>query len=549
MEFTYSRTKIGQREKFFERLLEIVPALSSWGIIIGTAVLSLRKPILAAVILIAFVLLWIMRLLYMNIFLVLSYMRLSIERSTRWMVYIDKIDENSKEPDFTQGNSLSSRISAFFHRSRMEELNKSPNPPPKSKQIYHLVIIPVIKEGREIVEPGLINIAKGDYPGQRILVVIALEESASGKVKSQMYELKEKYKGYFLDFFIILHPNGLDCESRVKGANATYAARQAVSYFDARSIPYSNVIVSCFDADTVASPQYFSCLAYHFIVMPDRTRISYQPIPVYHNNIWDAPGFARIIDIGTSFFQLVEATNPSKLVTFSSHSMSLKALVEVGYWPRDMISDDSAIFWKSFIYYNGKYRTIPIYTTVSMDIALGRSAKETFFNIYRQKRRWAWGIENFPIVIRAFVRAKAIPFYKKIIFSFKLIDSFVSWATWSFLLVLAGWFSVLFTSKEFSSTTVYYIAPRIQTTIFSLASLGLIVCMAISILLLPRKKNGSGLSKIAHALEWSFIPFVILVLSALPALDAQTRLMFGRYMEFRATDKYRKPKNHKEKTE
>ena len=33
--------------------------------------------------------------------------------------------------------------------------------------------------------------------------------------------------------------------------------------------------------------------------------------------------------------------------------MSFKALVEIGYWPVDMISDDSAIYWKAYIHYAG----------------------------------------------------------------------------------------------------------------------------------------------------------------------------------------------------
>jgi hypothetical protein len=35
------------------------------------------------------------------------------------------------------------------------------------------------------------------------------------------------------------------------------------------------------------------------------------------------------------------------------------------------------------------------------------------------------------------------------------------------------------------------------------------------------------------------VPVILLFLSALPALDAQTRLMSGRYMEFWVSDKRR----------
>ena len=49
--------------------------------------------------------------------------------------------------------------------------------------------------------------------------------------------------------------------------------------------------------------------------------------------------------------------------------MSFKALVEIGYWPVDMISDDSSIYWKAYIHYPGGYTVVPMLVTVSMDLA------------------------------------------------------------------------------------------------------------------------------------------------------------------------------------
>ena len=129
---------------------------------------------------------------------------------------------------------------------------------------------------------------------------------------------------------------------------------------------------------------------------PDRHRASFQPIPVFHNNIWEVPGFARVIETGSSFFQLIETTDPERLVTFSSHSMSFKALVDVGYWSTDMISEDSGIFWKSYLYFDGHYQVVPMPTTLSMDIVDAGSWWGTVGSLYKQKRRWAWGCGEFP---------------------------------------------------------------------------------------------------------------------------------------------------------
>lgn len=544
MEFNYSRHGIEGGEKSFQRLFEIFPGLLSWIIIIGICALSVLKPLAAAIIMIAFLLYWLMRLIYMNIFLILSYIRLAIEKNTDWMSCIGAVDRlRSSGTDFCGVNKtrgFNSRILSRIRRAQMAFVKKSGNFPPESKDIYHLVILPVVRETFDIVEPGIKAIKEGVYPSNRFLIMIALEERAQGSVKKDMSAIREKYKDDFMDFFIVTHPAGRPGEAQVKGANATFAARRAEEYFTQKNIPLENVLVSCFDADTVANPDYFSCLTYYYLINPERSRSSYQPVPVYHNNIWEAPGFARIIDIGTSFFQLIEATNPDKLVTFSSHSMGFKALQDVGYWPVDMISDDSAIFWKALIHYEGRYHVMPIYTTVSMDIATGPTLRKTFSAIYSQKRRWAWGIENFPLVMRAFLRSKKIGWCRKAGYSYKLLDSFISWSTWSFLLLFGSWLPVFFASREFTSTTVYYAAPKIRNVMFGLASVGLVVCMVISLLLLPEKKIKYGvLIRIKHIFEWMFIPVVLLFLSALPALDAQTRLMLGRYMEFKVTEKYR----------
>ncbi|MBF0532514.1 MAG: glycosyltransferase [Candidatus Omnitrophica bacterium] len=544
MDFNYSRQNLNRPEHILERALEILPGALSWSILIGAVVTSIVWPLTAAVFTIAFILYWIFRLVYMNIFLVLSYALLFVDRSTDWMERIAVIDRREigfKSPLLARPDgTLAEKISQSVYLRQLRDLKKSGALPPQSESLYHLVIIPAIKEGSDIVEPGIRSILAGRYPARRIFILLALEDRAAAPVKADMAALQKKYINGFADFWVVTHPGNLPGEAAVKGANTSYAARQARRYFDERRIPYANVIVSCFDADTVPNPDYFSCLTYHFMITPERTRRSYQPIPVYHNNIWNAPGFARIIDIGTSFFLLVESTNPSKLVTFSSHSMSFQALVDIGYWPVDMISDDSAIFWKAFIHYDGDYQTVPLNTTVSMDIVEGQDRWQTFVHIYKQKRRWAWGVENVPIVLRAFLRAEKISWRQKIAYGYKLVDSFVSWATWSFLLALLSWLPGVFAGKEFASTTVFYIAPRVSGTILSLSTIGIFICMAVSLLMLPpRRRENNFWANLRHGSEWLFIPAIVILLSAIPALDAQTRLMFGRYMEFWVTDKFR----------
>jgi len=542
MEFNFSRHGLSGKEMRKQRLFEIVPGLTSWCIILGMLILAFRAPLVAAIIIIAFDFYWVLRLFYLTSFLVLSYFRLSVENKTDWMEKIGGLSNPEHyirellESDLKSG--FRKRLSNYLYFKELKIIVKKNIRFPRVEDIYQLVIIPIAKETKDVIEPGIQSIAGNTFSAKKILIVFAVEERAGEEVQQGVRDIQMEYKHLFFDILFSPHKDGVQGESRVKGANATCAAKMAAEYIASKKILFENVIVSCFDCDTVINPQYFACLTYSFMICPDRIRASFQPIPVYHNNIWDVPGFARVFETGSSFFQLIEATNSEKLVTFSSHSMSFKALVDAGYWPVDMISDDSAIYWKAYLKFDGNYRVVPMYTTVSMDIVAADSLWQTVINEYKQKRRWAWGVENFPIVMRGFLKNNKISFYNKIRLGFKLFEGHISWATWAFLLTVIGWLPALFASAKFQHTVLYYSAPRITGTIFNLSTICLVTCILLSLGLLPRKKESHPiLKRIVFAIQWLTIPFIAIFLSAIPALDAQTRLMLGKRMEFWVADK------------
>ena len=56
----------------------------------------------------------------------------------------------------------------------------------------------------------------------------------------------------------------------------------------------------------------------------------------------------------------------------------------------------------------------------------------------------------------------------------------------------------------------------------------------------PRPKHVKWFKNVVMILEWAIVPFVILILGSAPALDAQTRLMLAKYMQFNPTTKIKK---------
>jgi len=220
--------------------------------------------------------------------------------------------------------------------------------------------------------------------------------------------------------------------------------------------------------------------------------------------------------------------------------MSFKALVEVGFWAVDVVSEDSRIFWQCFLHYEGKYRTMPLFTNVSMDATMAPTFWRTFVNQYKQKRRWAWGIENFVFLAVAFRRAKNIPLFLKARSLFLIFEGNHSWATSSIIIACLGWIPVLYGNPDFHRTVLAYNLPYVTRTLASLAMCGMIVTMSLTFLLLPPPPPGTPKRKYVYmVLQWALVPIVASVLGSFPAMDAQTRMMIGKPLGFWVTEKNR----------
>lgn len=497
-----------RKDFFLQRFFEIIPGFFTWITLVGCVLLSLFAPIWAAIVIIAFDFYWLFRAIYIAIYSVISYRKMKKWMRIDWLKKVESLREYDKN----------------------------------WRDLYHVVLLPTVHEGLEIIEPAIESILNSNYPTDRIIVVLAIEDRVGEAAYQKAKYLEEKYKDKFCAYITSAHPDKIPGEAKVKGANLTYAAKQARKIIDEKKIHYEDVVVSAFDCDTCAHSQYFACVAYHWVVNDDRTRMSYQPLPMFHNNIWDTNAFVRVIVTSSSFWHMIENMRPERLVTFSSHAMSLQALVEVDYWPVNVISDDSLIFWKCYIAYEGDYHTVPIFLPVSMDAVLAETYTKTILNQYKQKRRWAYGIEDFPLVMRGFLKSKKIKLFDKFRHMFIMLEGHHSWATGSFVIILLGWPTIYFGGEEFRQTILAHNLPNILSNLMTAAMIGLITSMFLSLLLLPpRPARYSRKRYLWMILQWFLTPIIAIPLGALPAVDAQTRLMFGKYfVDFWVTDKVRK---------
>lgn len=504
----------GKKDWFVYRFFEIIPGFIAWLTLIGVVILSFKSPTFMALFIIVFDVYWLVKTIYLSLHLRVAFSRVRQNLKIDW-------------------------------RQKLEGLSPSQyTPSVKSWQdIYHLVILPMYNEDVDLVEASFGGLLRGNYPKNRMIVVLALEERA-GQEFNQMIEesITRHYTNSFLMLYFTRHPSNITGEMAGKGSNIAWAGKKAKEeIIDKLKIPYDHVLVSAFDVDTVINPEYFGILTHTFLTSPDPLRASYQPVPFYTNNIWEAPAFARVVAFSATFWHTIKQERFETATTFSSHSMPFRALVDVGFWQNNMVSEDSRIFWQCFLHYDGNYRVQSLYYPVSMDANVAPTFWQTMVNVYKQQRRWGYGAENVPYFLFGFLKNRLIPWTKKLRYGFMIIESFWSWATNAIILFLLGWLPVTVGGAIFNRTVLSYNLPYLTRLIMTFAMVGLISSAVLSIFILPPKPPKFGRLKYAWMiLQWLLFPLSTIVLGALPGLEAQTRLMFARYMGFWVTPKLRK---------
>ena len=533
-----------KKKDLFVRFLEILPGTLTWTTLIGAPILSYYHPAWISVYIILFDLYWFLKGGNVAIHLMHSYYALRAHMTINWHGWLRQLSDRPKFEAFLQ-DSFKKADSGVFKRlyfdqiERFKKLEADRNL--DYRRIHHLVLLPCYQESYSVLSASIHSYAQTDYEKDRIIFVLALEERAGQEFKDNAVRLEAEFKDKFAHYMTVEHPDGMPGEIKGKGANIAYAGKVAQKKIDELGILYDDILVSAFDSDTLIHPNYFSHLTYEFLTIKKPHQASYQPMPMFHNNIWDTPALARVIATSSSFWQLVEASRPDRLVTFSSHSMTFKTLVAIGFWRTDLIPEDSHIFWQCWLHYNGDYRSHPLFTTVSMDAVLGDSYFGTLWAQYKQKRRWAWGVTEISLVLPEALKNKKIPRWKKFVYMERLIEGHYFWATTSIMLAVLGWLPLIFGGDRFGDSVLAVNLPVLTRTLMTVATGFLVFSMYINMVLLPKRpERYSKWKTFSMLLQWVFSPIASSLFGSAPAIDAQTRLMFGKYMEFWVTPKVRK---------
>lgn len=501
---------IDPKERRVYRFLEIFPGFISWLTFFLIIFFSWLLPFYIAIFIIAFDIYWFFKTVFLSLHMRVAFGKMKINLKRNWL------NELANTKPVSQA---------------LENIGW--------QDIYHLVILPMYKEPLEVVRNSFLSLSKINYPLEKLIVVLATEERGGTSAALTAAEISREFGGIFFKFLVTKHSADIVGEISGKGSNDAWAIKEVKNkIIDELKIPYENIIVSVLDVDTAVHPEFFGCLAYNYLTCKKPLRSSFQPIPIFINNIWAAPAFARVFAFSTTFWQMIQQSRPERLITFSSQSIGFKPLSELDFWQTNVVSEDSRIFWQCLLYYDGDWQTIPIFFPVYMDANVASSFWQTLKNQYRQIQRWTYGVENNPYFLFGFFKNKKIPNNKKWRLSFIMIESAHSLATNSLIIFMLGWLPTIIGRGRFNETLLSYNLPYITRLIMTLAMVGLVFTAIIAINLLPPRPPHYGRFKyVWMVLQWFLFPVNMILFGSIPALDAQTRLMFGKYLGFWNTPK------------
>lgn len=487
------------------RFYEMLPGILAWTTLVFMFLFSWLLPTWVSVFIILFDIYWFLKTVYLSLHLRVAFTEMRKNMKIDWLARLHALAAG-EEPGRTA-------------------------PDLKPEEVYHLVIFPMYDEPHAVVRESFLRLREAHYPMDRIIVVLAIEARAGEGAATTARKIEAEFAPSFHKFLVTMHPADLDGEIPGKGSNETWAGiRAKEALIDPFRIPYNRVLVSVFDVDTQIFREYFGRLTYVYLAAKDRVRAIYQPVPFFTNNIYEAPALARVTAFSTTFWQMMQQSRPERLTSFSSQSTPLQTLVDIGFWQKDIVSEDSRIFWQGFLRYHGEFRVEPLHYPLSMDANVAPTFWKTMKNLYKQQRRWGWGAENIPYMLDGFRRDPLIPRAKKRYWTFNVLEGFHSWATNSLMIFALGWLPLYLGGRHFGYSVLAYNLPRITRYIISFSMIGIVSSAVLSVLLLPPKSTGAPLSfgdYILYFFQWLLMPITLIIFGAFPGLEAQTRLMLG----------------------
>ncbi len=486
------------KTRFFQRFLEIIVPISSWFLITLPLWLSPFHPAIVAYFIIAFDLYFFSKCLSTAYSSVVSYNEILFHSQIR---YYKKLT-NLKNFDV----------------------------------LKHFIIIPNHQEPIYKLNETIKMLTDNDYPDKNsVYLVLAFEKRELESTQKNQIIINQ-YQKYFKKIISCYHPLKKN-EEPGKASNQTYAAKIVDDYVVKNNIDRKNTLITICDADSQLPKNYFSYLSFEYLKDKDRLFYFYWAPVLLYNNFWQLPFLVRIQATLSSILRLAFLSQKENLIQVSTYSTNLWMLKQINFWDIDIIPEDWHIFFQAFFTFGEKVKTIPLFTIVNGDAVYSGGTIKTLANRYEQEKRWAWGVTDVGYVLKRFFQTPHINFWqklKKIIF---IIETHLFWPVSFFILTISASIPPLI-NPSFKRTVLGLLLPKLSALILTLSSVMLILYIYLDIKLRQKVNMKTGITNLPFLIiQWYFLPVVSFFFSSLPALDAHTRILLGKKLKYKVTEK------------
>lgn len=493
---------VEEHDRFFQRVFEIMPGVITWAVLLSPIWLGRIAPLAVAFFITFLVIYWVYRAFIHLVGVVIGYRRYQDELKVDW----------------------AKKVSKLWGYDRLK----------------HLIIIPSVNEPYEVLEESFASLAAQKFPKDRVFISFSAEEKYSARVLANVEKIKKKFGKKLGTVWTTAHPYGLPGEAVGAAGNRTWAAKHALKEIKKLGLEIDDFVLTTLDADMRLHSQYLPRLSYAFLTEPNRLNKFFQTaVYLFDNNLWQVPMLMRIqansISLAVLSSWVVEAEHKD---TWSCYSVALPTVVEAGFWNPAIGVDDTTFYWSAFLKKEGRFDGSHFYIPVYADAVQDEGLLKTHIAQYKQLLRWGWGIVIFPIAMKGFLTTK-VPLGLKLSKTYNLIEKFAIWYTLVFSITF-GFPLLAAINPEIKLTTLGYLLPRISSAVLTSAVILLLPLTIYRLkITLPPPPEWPWWKKLIVWLEGPLVIVNLMFYNFLPYLDAQTRLMFGKRLEFWPTPKMR----------
>jgi len=508
---------------FGQRLLEVLPGMATWTVIASLVLLPvLVYPTVVVGMVIVLDVYWLIRSIVVVRGILKTYRALRLETVIDWW---QRCLELPAEAYSTAAGEVYD-----------------------PRELYHAALVPTYTEKYEVLLGTVSALAAANYPKDRKIVAIITRTTDTQGIEN-VKRLRDEFKGEFAHFWHILDPL-LPGIVVGKSAAMAYGGPELYRFATEAGLDPKKVLVTDLDSDFRIHPEYLGWVTHHYATEPMRDFRLYQPVPMFHNNLWRVPAVVHVMASAATQWQMFLHTRPRRLVTFASYTMSLHLIRDVGYWDPHVIQEDSRFFWRCFFRYGERLEVIGVPMPIYGDCPRAKTYAGTHASQYSQIKRWAWGVSDIPFVFLNMMTHPEIPLWLRVHRFLLLVFNHLMWVGMPLLLLfgasIPGYLAVL------SNWTGIHIAGPYDYSLTGFADdLGIASAVILSLTLFtvgfliyvdeklvpPRPAEWSRGRRVKSYIEILLYPLVGLFFSVVPALESQSRLMFGFYLEYRVTEK------------